>query len=103
MRQRVKEIDRVLADIGFGREIRRDVDHGIGDEQGFRITRHIHDIDVRQAMLGAQSRRRRDNGFQKLVGVQRTFHNRFDFSCRGQLGGFGGGRMAMLGVDQLPF
>ena len=54
-----EEVDGVLDDVALGVEVGEDIDRGIGDEQRFRIGRHVHDEDVADAPRRAQAGRRR--------------------------------------------
>ena len=41
----VREVDRILRDVAFLRERRRDVDRGVGHDEGRGMLRHVHDED----------------------------------------------------------
>ena len=69
-----EEIDGVLDDVAFGVEIGEDVDRGIGDEHGLGIGRHVHDEDMADAPIGAQSAGLCGDRAHQLVGVQAAFH-----------------------------
>ena len=54
MPQGMRKIDRVLHDIDFILQRRKDVHRSVGDEQRFWIGRHVHDEDVADAPRRAQ-------------------------------------------------
>ena len=68
------EIDGVLDDVALGVEIGEDVDRRIGDEHGLGIGRHVHDEDMADAPVGAQSADLGGDGAHHLVGVQAALH-----------------------------
>ena len=68
------KVDGVLDDVALGREIGRDVDRGIGDEQCLRMVRHVHDEDVADASAGAQARIALRDGPEQLIGMQASLH-----------------------------
>jgi len=51
--KRVREVDGVLDDVDLVFKRRRDVDRGVGDDQCFRIQRHVHDETMADAPGGA--------------------------------------------------
>ena len=71
------EIDRVLDDVALAVEIGEDVDRRIGDEQRLGIGRHVHDEDVADAPVGAQSADLRRDAAHQFVGMQAALHQHF--------------------------
>ena len=51
----LREVDRVLHDVGLVLSVGRDVDRGVGDQQQPRIGRHVHQEHVADAPRGAQA------------------------------------------------
>ena len=56
--QRQQQIDRVLDDVALGLEVGEDAYRGVGDENGFRVPRHVHDKDVADTPLRPKARAR---------------------------------------------
>ncbi len=75
--QIVREVDRVLHDVDFVLQRRRDVHRGVGDDERIGVPRHVHDEAVADAPRGAQPRVAPDHRAHQLVGVQAAFHQRF--------------------------
>ncbi len=71
------EVDGVLHDVAFLVECRRDVDGGVGDDQGVLAAGHVHHEAMADAPLGAQPRAARHNRGHQFIRVQRAFHQGF--------------------------
>ena len=69
------EVDGVLHDVDLVFELRLDVDGCIGDEQGARVGRRVHDEDVGDAARGAQAGVARHGDLHELVGVEAALHH----------------------------
>ena len=94
--ERVREVDRVAHDVGLVLQRRRDVDRGIGDDEGPRVGRRLHEEAVAHAPPGAQ--RARHHRTHQLVGVQAALHQRLDLALERKLHGARGGRLAVRHV-----
>ncbi len=70
----MREIDGVLHDVALFLQGRSDVHRGIRDQERPRIRRHIHEIDVAEPPLRAQSCVGRDHRVHQFVRMQRAFH-----------------------------
>ncbi len=107
--QRVRQVDGVLHDVDLVFELGRDVDGRVGNEQGARIGRRIHDEDVRDAPRRAQAGIALHGGLEQLVGVQAALHQRLRIARaanhhgrRGRLGlgfGFHNGKFADVDAE----
>ena len=75
------EIDGVLHDVDLVFKFRLDIDCGVGDEQGARIGRSVHDEDVGDPARSAQAGVALHGGFHQLVGVQAALHHRLGVSA----------------------
>ena len=73
--QRVGQVDGVLHDVDLVFELGRDVDGRVGDEQGARVGRRVHDEHVADAAGGAQAGVAGHGGLHQLVGVQAALHH----------------------------
>src|SRR6185437_8400309 len=98
--ERMAKVDGVARDVGFLFEIGEDVDCRVGDEKRLWIGRHIHDEDMADAPLGANSRVGTYDFGHQLVGVQTTFHEHIGFTGTDELDSFGGRGVAMRGIDK---
>ena len=80
-----EQVDRVLDDVALGVEIGKDVDGGIGDEQGFGIGRNVHDEDVADPPRSAQPGGGRGDRAHEFVGVQAALHQELALCLLDQL------------------
>ena len=96
------QVDRVLHDVNLVFEFGLDVDGGVGDEQGARVGRRIHDEYVGDAARGAQAGVALHGDFHQLVGVQAALHHGLGAAAAAHadadLGGFGFGVRVEDGV-----
>lgn len=95
----MREVDCVLHDVAFFIERGRDVDGGVGDDERFSPTRHVHDEAVAHAPLGTQAGGARDHGAHQLVRVQRAFHQCLRTAFMHELHRAFGSGMAMRRID----
>ena len=72
--KRVRKVDGVLHDVDLVLERRRDVDGGIGDDQGLVVARHVHDEAMADAPGRADAGLARHDGAHQFVGVQAALH-----------------------------
>ena len=90
--QRMGQVDGVLHDVNLVFELRLDVDGRVGDQQGARIGRRIHDEDMADAARGAQAGIALHGDLHQLVGVQAALHHGLGIAAaahgHAQLGGF---------------
>ncbi len=96
-----EQIDGVLNDVAFGIEVGKDVDRGIGDEQGLGISRHIHDEDVADTPRRTQAGLARGHLAHELVGVQAALHQQLAPGFVDQLDGLCRRRFAVRHIDDL--
>lgn len=96
----MREIDRVLRDVGLLFERRTDIDGGVGDEQRLGVSRHVHDEHVAQAPPGAQPRVGAHHLRQQLVGMQAALHQRLRVARAHQLDGARRRRMTVRRIHE---
>ena len=99
--ERDGQIDRVLTDIDFVFQRRRDIDGGIGHDQNLVISRHVHDEDVADAASGAQSAIARDDRRQQFVSVQAALHQHFGAAFANECHCLGRRRVLFGSIDDL--
>ena len=95
------EIDGVLDDVALRNEVRRDVHRGVGDEQGLRMPRDVHDEDVADAASGPQPGFALHDFGQQLIGMQASLHQEFGLARADELDSLLGGGLAVRHVDDL--
>ena len=91
----VIKIDRILHDVALAIEIRKNVDGGVGDEDGLAIGRNIHHEHVADAPLRAQPADLRSNASHQLVSVQAAFHQHLALARVNELNGLCCGSLAV--------
>jgi hypothetical protein len=79
------EIDRVLHDIDLLCEARRDIDHGVGDDQRVLVARDIHHKTMADPPRRTNAGLARNHGAHQLVGMQAALHQRFGSTLPYQL------------------
>ena len=82
----MEQIDRVLANVAFLVQRGRDVDCGVGHDQGLGVAGHIHGIDMADAARRAKLRRSHHR-CQQLIGVQTALHECANLACHTPLHG----------------
>ena len=84
----------------FVLEIGRDVHRGVRDQQGTRIARHVHQIDVAEPSAGAKTAVWSQYGMEQFVGVQRALHQQRRLAPLHQANGRNRRRLAIRDIDQ---
>jgi hypothetical protein len=81
----VRQVDRVLQDVGLLLERRRDVDRGVGDDEAALMARHVHHEAVAYPARGAQAGIALHHRGHQLVGVQAPLHQRLGLALAHEL------------------
>ncbi len=97
--QGMRQVDRVLQDVGLFLQRGGDVDRGVGDDQAVFAARHVHHEAMADAARGAQPGLAPHHRGHELVGVQAALHERLGLALAHPLHGCCRGRLAVGCVD----
>ena len=97
--QCIGQIDSVLTDVRLRRQIRRNVDGRIGDQQQLGIGGHVHGENVAYPPFRPDSGAARHHRAQHFVRVQGALHENFRFALMHHLHRPGRRRVAVRHID----